>query len=100
MQTDVTVLQYLTFQEWVIAPDGYAAYYCDGKCSFPLQAHMNATNHAIVQTLVYLMDPARVPEPQCAPTKLHSMKVLYFDHTSNVVLKTYRNMVVKACGCH
>lgn len=47
------------FQEWVIAPDGYAAYYCDGKCSFPLNAQMNATNHAIVQTLVYLMDPFR-----------------------------------------
>lgn len=40
------------FQDWIIAPEGYAANYCDGECSFPLNAHMNATNHAIVQTLV------------------------------------------------
>ncbi|KAI6074881.1 Bone morphogenetic protein 6 [Aix galericulata] len=37
--------------DWIIAPKGYAANYCDGECSFPLNAHMNATNHAIVQTL-------------------------------------------------
>ncbi|KPP78301.1 bone morphogenetic protein 5-like [Scleropages formosus] len=39
-------------KDWIIAPEGYAAFYCDGECSFPLNAHMNATNHAIVQTLV------------------------------------------------
>lgn len=39
-------------KDWIIAPEGYAASYCDGECSFPLNAHMNATNHAIVQTLV------------------------------------------------
>ena len=37
------------FQDWIIAPDGYEAYYCHGECSFPLNSHMNATNHAIVQ---------------------------------------------------
>uniref|UniRef100_A0A3Q4AQ22 TGF-beta family profile domain-containing protein n=1 Tax=Mola mola TaxID=94237 RepID=A0A3Q4AQ22_MOLML len=44
----------LGWQDWIIAPEGYAANYCDGECSFPLNAHMNATNHAIVQTLVRL----------------------------------------------
>lgn len=42
----------LYLKDWIIAPKGYAANYCDGECSFPLNAHMNATNHAIVQTLV------------------------------------------------
>lgn len=41
-----------SIKDWIIAPKGYAANYCDGECSFPLNAHMNATNHAIVQTLV------------------------------------------------
>lgn len=40
------------FQDWIIAPEGYAAYYCEGECAFPLNSYMNATNHAIVQTLV------------------------------------------------
>ncbi|XP_041360873.1 bone morphogenetic protein 7-like isoform X2 [Gigantopelta aegis] len=90
----------LGWQDWIIAPDGYSAFYCEGECSFPLGTHMNATNHAIVQTLVHLMDPFLVPKPCCAPTKLSAISVLYFDHNSNVVLKKYKSMIVKACGCH
>uniref|UniRef100_A0A670I0B7 Bone morphotic protein 7 n=1 Tax=Podarcis muralis TaxID=64176 RepID=A0A670I0B7_PODMU len=41
----------LGWQDWIIAPEGYAAYYCEGECAFPLNSYMNATNHAIVQTL-------------------------------------------------
>ncbi|XP_016366839.1 bone morphogenetic protein 7-like [Sinocyclocheilus rhinocerous] len=41
----------LGWQDWIIAPEGYAAYYCMGECAFPLNSYMNATNHAIVQTL-------------------------------------------------
>lgn len=48
-------------QDWIIAPEGYAAFYCDGECSFPLNAHMNATNHAIVQTLVSVMTTFPMP---------------------------------------
>nr|QKV26402.1 BMP5-8 [Lottia goshimai] len=90
----------LGWRDWVIAPDGYSAFYCHGECSFPLAANMNATNHAIVQTLVHLMDPVLVPKPCCAPTKLNAISVLYFDANSNVVLKKYKSMIVKSCGCH
>ena len=47
----------LNWDDWIIAPDGYDSFYCQGECSFPLNSHLNATNHAIVQTLVHLMDP-------------------------------------------
>ncbi|XP_014270831.1 protein 60A [Halyomorpha halys] len=90
----------LKWQDWIIAPDGYGAFYCSGECNFPLNAHMNATNHAIVQTLVHLMNPLQVPKPCCAPTKLTPISVLYFLDESNVILKKYKNMVVKSCGCH
>lgn len=88
---------------------------------------MNPTNHAIVQTLVspqtvpdatvtasseaplflppsirqvHFINPGTVPKPCCAPTQLDAISVLYFDDSSNVILKKYRNMVVEACGCH
>lgn len=60
---------------------------------------MNATNHAIVQTLAHLMDPLKVPKPCCAPTKLGYVHVLYYLDES-VTLNKYKNMVVKSCGCH
>lgn len=90
----------LKWQDWIIAPEGYAAFFCSGECKFPLNAHMNATNHAIVQTLVHLMKPNEVPKPCCAPTKLTPISVLYFLEDSNVILKKYKKMVVKSCGCH
>uniref|UniRef100_A0A182PVY9 Protein 60A n=1 Tax=Anopheles epiroticus TaxID=199890 RepID=A0A182PVY9_9DIPT len=90
----------LQWHEWIIAPEGYGAYYCSGECNFPLNAHMNATNHAIVQTLVHLNHPTKVPKPCCAPTKLIPISVLYHIDEANVNLKKYKNMVVKSCGCH
>nr|AHH30785.1 glass bottom boat [Clogmia albipunctata] len=90
----------LKWQDWIIAPDGYGAYFCSGECDFPLNSHMNATNHAIVQTLVHLLHPSKVPKPCCAPTKLSAISVLFFIDESNVNLKKYKNMVVKSCGCH
>ncbi|NP_001079934.1 bone morphogenetic protein 7 precursor [Xenopus laevis] len=90
----------LGWQDWIIAPEGYAAYYCEGECAFPLNSFMNATNHAIVQTLVHFINPETVPKPCCAPTQLNGISVLYFDDSANVILKKYKNMVVQACGCH
>ncbi|KAG8291315.1 protein 60A [Homalodisca vitripennis] len=100
IQTLYVSFRDLGWQDWIIAPDGYGAFYCSGECNFPLNAHMNATNHAIVQTLVHLMYPFEVPKPYCAPTKLTPISVLYFLDDSNVILKKYKNMVVKSCGCH
>jgi len=39
-------------QDWVLAPTGYSAYYCDGECFYPLGSCMNATNHALIQQVV------------------------------------------------
>lgn len=100
IQTLYVSFRDLEWQDWIIAPDGYGAFYCTGECNFPLNAHMNATNHAIVQTLVHLMSPLQVPKPCCAPTKMAQQAVLFFLEDNNVILKKYKNMIVKSCGCH
>uniref|UniRef100_A0A8C6PJS2 Bone morphogenetic protein 8a n=1 Tax=Nothobranchius furzeri TaxID=105023 RepID=A0A8C6PJS2_NOTFU len=88
----------LGWKDWVLAPTGYSAYYCDGECIYPLGSCMNATNHAMIQ-LVHLMKPEEVPTACCAPTKLSPISVLFYDDNNNVILKKHRNMVVKTCGC-
>lgn len=85
--------------EWIVAPVGYQAFYCDGKCPFPISDYLNSTNHAIVQTLVNSVMPDRIPEVCCVPTELSSISMLYLDEQNKVVLKNYQGMVVKACGC-
>lgn len=89
------------YQDWIIAPESYSAYHCAGECNFPLNSHMNATNHAIIQTLVHLSSTkVIVPKASCAPTKLSQLPVLFFLEDNNVILKKYKNMIAKSCGCH
>lgn len=89
----------LGWKDWVLAPTGYSAYYCDGECFYPLGSCMNATNHALIQQVVHLLKPEEVPKACCAPTKLSPISVLFYDDNNNVILKKHRNMVVKTCGC-
>ncbi|XP_068188924.1 bone morphogenetic protein 8A [Antennarius striatus] len=89
----------LGWKDWVLAPTGYPAYYCDGECFYPLGSCMNATNHALIQQVVHLLKPDEVPKACCAPTKLSPISVLFYDDNNNVILKKHRNMVVKTCGC-
>lgn len=95
---------YVDFNEvgwngWIVAPPGYDAFQCRGECIFPLADHLNATNHAIVQTMVNSMNPSAVPRACCVATDLSSISMLYLDEYEKVVLKNYENMVIEGCGC-
>ncbi|XP_071454667.1 protein decapentaplegic-like [Hetaerina americana] len=87
------------WNDWIVAPPGYDAYYCHGDCPFPLADHLNSTNHAIVQTLVNSVNPSAVPKACCVPTALTSISMLYLDEDNKVVLKNYQDMAVLGCGC-
>lgn len=87
------------WNNWIVAPPGYDAFYCHGECSFPLPHHINTTNHAIVQTLVNSVTPSKVPRACCVPTDLNSISMLYLDDDNKVVLKNYKDMAVVGCGC-
>ncbi|XP_078262063.1 LOW QUALITY PROTEIN: bone morphogenetic protein 2-like [Rhinoraja longicauda] len=86
------------WNDWIVAPPGYHAFYCQGECPFPLADHLNSTNHAIVQTLVNSVN-ANIPRACCVPTDLSPISMLYLDEQDKVVLKNYQDMVVEGCGC-
>nr|QWX95793.1 Sma/Mab TGFbeta ligand [Strongyloides stercoralis] len=84
----------------VIAPKVFEANYCSGTCSFPLTKDVPHSNHAIIQSLLYNMKIIqRIPNVCCAPEKMDSLTILYFDEQDNVVLKTYPKMSVSSCSC-
>jgi len=87
------------WDDWIVAPPGYEAFYCAGDCPFYLPDYLNTTNHAIVQSLIHSVDARLTPRPCCVPTELSPMSMLYVDNDENVVLKNYQEMVVEACGC-
>ncbi|XP_072842971.2 bone morphogenetic protein 4 [Pogona vitticeps] len=86
------------WNDWIVAPPGYQAFYCHGDCPFPLADHLNSTNHAIVQTLVNSVN-GTIPKACCVPTELSAISMLYLDEYDKVVLKNYQEMVVEGCGC-
>ncbi|KAM4694097.1 bone morphogenetic protein 2 [Discoglossus pictus] len=86
------------WNDWIVAPPGYHAFYCQGECPFPLADHLNSTNHAIVQTLVNSVN-SNIPKACCVPTELSAISMLYLDENEKVVLKNYQDMAVEGCGC-
>lgn len=87
------------WSDWIVAPPGYDAFYCQGDCPFPLADHLNSTNHATVQSLVHSIDSEMAPKACCVPTQLNPISMLYLDDQNKVVLKNYQDMTVVGCGC-
>lgn len=87
------------FDDWIQLPPGYHAYYCHGSCPFPMSDHMNASNHAVVQTIMNSVNPKAVPRSCCVPTKLSNQQLLYLDDDNNPVFKSYPDMIIDECGC-
>lgn len=97
---------YVNFEDlgwggWIIHPQGYNAYHCQGLCPFPLGAHLNPTNHATVQSIMHTLGLGAQPieMPCCAPSKLYDINLLYFDSNDYVVLRRYKDMVAASCSC-
>lgn len=90
----------LGWSNWVIAPDGYNAYFCEGLCEFPIQEHYKPTNHAVVQTIMNSVNPVLAPKACCIPNKLNAISILYVDSNDNLIYKKYEEMVVERCGCN
>ena len=89
----------LGWSNWVIAPRGYNAFFCQGLCEFPIDNHLKPTNHATVQTILNSVAPSLAPQACCSPNKFSAISILYIDTSGNIVYKKYEDMVVERCGC-
>jgi hypothetical protein len=85
--------------EFVVAPSGYRANYCDGGCPFPLDMKFNPSNHATVQTLIHLIDKNKTGEALCAPSSMDKPLSFLFIDNNQVKIKKYLDMSVIQCGC-
>lgn len=101
----------IAYDRWVVAPPGYEAYQCIGKCFLPFADHLNPTQHAIVQTLMHgalqhlqangeLDSNKVVGRACCVPTRLGPTSLLYLDNRDALTYEyDYEDMVVVECGC-
>ncbi|KAF6739263.1 Inhibin beta A chain [Oryzias melastigma] len=91
------------WNDWIIAPSGYHANYCEGDCpshvaSFPgssLSFHSTVISHYRMRGY----SPFQSLKSCCIPTKLRAMSMLYYDEEQRIMKKDIQNMIVEECGC-
>ena len=92
----------INYDAWIVAPPGYDAYECVGRCDFPLADFTQPTKHAIIQSLVHgsVSSSDKVGRPCCVPIQLDPISLLYVDEDGVLTYKyNYEEMVVTQCGC-
>nr|XP_057922036.1 inhibin subunit beta Ab [Doryrhamphus excisus] len=88
------------WSDWIIAPSGYHANYCEGDCP----NHMASIGGSFHSTIInqYRMrgyGPLQNIKSCCVPTQLRAMSMLYYDAEQKIVKKDVHNMIVEQCGC-
>ncbi|KAM9844979.1 inhibin subunit beta Ab [Aulostomus maculatus] len=91
------------WSDWIIAPSGYHANYCEGDCpnhmaslsGSSLSFHSTVINHYRIRGYT----PFQNIKSCCVPTRLRAMSMLYYNEEQKIIKKDIQNMVVEECGC-
>lgn len=91
--------QSLGLSDKIIAPGGFSAHFCKGKCSSSQRKKF--PNRSTLMALLEKKKGIKVDDDEacCVPTKLGPISVLLFDGSDNIVLQKFDDMVVEECGC-
>lgn len=91
------------WSDWIIAPSGYHANYCEGDCpnhvtslgGSALSFHSAVINHYRMRSY----GPFQNIKSCCVPTRLRAMSMLYYNEEQKIIKKDIQNMIVEECGC-
>ena len=84
------------WDRWILAPDGYRAYYCDGRCP---PRHRVATHYAGIRALVNGIRPDAAPPPCCAATRMAPLTIAHYNRDGRAVVSVFDDMIVDECMC-
>lgn len=91
------------WDDWIISPVGYDAYFCRGSCSNAASITLSGSHYnSVIRKLIYqgtLRGQKLELVPCCTATRLSSIQLLYKDNNETYTYKTLPNMVVDSCGC-
>lgn len=91
------------WNDWIIAPPGYHANYCEGECPSHV-ASITGSTLSFHSTVIshYRMrgySPFQNLRSCCVPTRLRAMSMLYYNEEQKIIKKDIQNMIVEECGC-
>ncbi|KAF5287240.1 hypothetical protein FQR65_LT12284 [Abscondita terminalis] len=92
------------WDDWIIHPTGYNAYFCKGSCTTAASVTLSATQHSsIIRKILNGSNRNSVRKleltPCCAATQFQPLQLLYMDNNKTITSKILTNMIVEACGC-
>ncbi|XP_058506280.1 inhibin subunit beta Aa [Solea solea] len=91
------------WNDWIIAPSGYHANYCEGECPSHVTSITGSTLsfHSTVISHYRLRgySPFQNLRSCCVPTRLRAMSMLYYNEEQKIIKKDIQNMIVEECGC-
>ena len=89
----------LGWSDWILAPTGYQANYCTGRCTRnPLPFDLMNKHSTVISEFVR---SNRNTEIQfcCAPKKYAPVSIIYIDISGNIIQTQLPDMSVEECAC-
>ncbi|KAF7268463.1 growth/differentiation factor 8-like [Rhynchophorus ferrugineus] len=91
------------WDDWIIRPKYYNAYFCRGSCTTPMAIMNAATTHSSILQKVMTRGGLRGSRPEltpcCAATQFQPLQLAYLNGNKTVTTKVLSNMIVETCGC-
>lgn len=84
------------WDDWILAPPGYEAHYCDGSCPHGFKV---ANTFASIQSILHHKHKADIPAPCCVPTELSPLTILHYDEHGQYTFSDHPDMIVEDCRC-
>ncbi|XP_013387783.1 inhibin beta B chain [Lingula anatina] len=92
---------YVDFSElgwdWILAPPGYQANYCQGNCGLSPSPSRFIHHHSFV-VRGYKSKNAHIT-PCCSPKKMSTLSILYLNENGEIVQSDIPKMIIDECGC-
>ena len=84
------------FDNWIIAPEGFNANFCAGKCDF---LDFVFSSHSVLLDRYRRQWRKRDIPSCCSPKKMSPISLLYLADDSSIIKKDIPDMILDECGC-
>lgn len=85
------------WDNWIISPKSYNAYYCKGDCSRHSD-HTSTYKHTGVLKAIAVQSDRKDISYCCTPKRFSSLIILYMSD-GNIIRREIENMIVEECWC-
>lgn len=89
----------LGWNDWIIAPKGYHANYCQGDCSNLRTPDNFQSPYSFVIEEYRKIDRLNSYQSCCTPIKFSSISIIYYEESQKIIKRDLPKMVVEECGC-